>query len=137
METKMDELRENAVAWRYMDGNGYNANWQYDHGDPREWRGAVSACEPLYSEATVVALIERLQRAEKALEEAREHIEGFCAIVEHCSVTDGSCCCGEDMARHSNPMDCGHSPIDHGSYAADNAHRAAKDFLTTLSGATS
>ena len=40
------------------------------------------------------------------------------AIIEHCDVTEGVCCCGDDMATHAEPMSCGHSPVDHGSYIA-------------------
>lgn len=28
----------------------------------------------------------------------------------------GVCCCGEDMERHSDPMWCGHMPVDSFDY---------------------
>lgn len=31
--------------------------------------------------------------------------------------TNGVCCCGDNMERHANPMDCGHTETDSGSYA--------------------
>jgi hypothetical protein len=65
----------------------------------------------------------------KRLEEARELLELFCNIVEHSTVSDGMCCCGDDMDGHANPMNCGHSPVDHGGYTADGAHKAARAFL--------
>ena len=40
-------------------------------------------------------------------------------IFTHCSVTDGVCCCGDNMEGHSHPMSAGHGPVDHGSYMAD------------------
>lgn len=45
----------------------------------------------------------------------------LCAVIEHCDVTDGVCCCGDDMARHSAPMACGHAPTDNGAYQASRA----------------
>lgn len=41
------------------------------------------------------------------------------AIFTHCTVSDGVCCCGDSMENHSDPMWCGHSPVDHGGYVAD------------------
>ena len=45
----------------------------------------------------------------------------LCAVIENCDVSDGVCCCGDEMARHSEPMSCGHTPTDHGSYQASRA----------------
>jgi hypothetical protein len=47
------------------------------------------------------------------------------AIMENCSVTTGVCCCGDDMEKHTSPMDCGHSPVDNGTYTADQWHEEA------------
>lgn len=30
----------------------------------------------------------------------------------------GVCCCGDNMDGHSDPMACGHSPVDMGEYSA-------------------
>lgn len=62
---ELKRLAAEPAAWRYMDGNGYNANWQYDHGDPREWRGSISTCEPLYSEADYRAALSRIDELER------------------------------------------------------------------------
>lgn len=51
---------------------------------------------------------------EKALREACEQAHG---IFLNCEVTSGTCCCGDDMQRHSDPMVCGHSPVDQGHHA--------------------
>ncbi len=56
-------------------------------------------------------------------------LEFLTEIMEHCSVSDGMCCCGDDMANHASPMDCGHTPVDHGQYHADGAYRKAKELL--------
>lgn len=37
----------------------------------------------------------------------------------------GSCCCGDDMERHSDPMSCGHTPVDHGEYVARGVYESA------------
>ena len=42
-------------------------------------------------------------------------------IAAHCAIEDGSCCCGDDMKNHPSPMNCGHTPVDHGSYVAAHA----------------
>lgn len=39
----------------------------------------------------------------------------FNKLVEGAS--SGVCCCGDDMKQHSNPMDCGHTPVDSGIYS--------------------
>lgn len=59
-------------------------------------------------------------------DEVVEALEGLLNIMEHCSVTDGMCCCGDDMATHSDPMNCGHSPVDHGQYVAEQAFERAR-----------
>ena len=51
----------------------------------------------------------------KALVEA---LRGAIASIEHADMSDGVCCCGDNMDNHSNPMDCGHSPTDAGEYHA-------------------
>lgn len=67
--------------------------------------------------SSIPALIERVERAEAENAKQKELLERFCNVMQHCSVTDGSCCCGEDMANHSEYS--GHAPTDHGSYVAD------------------
>lgn len=57
-------------------------------------------------------------------------LERLVAIMKHCDVSDGVCCCGEDMNTHSHPMNCGHSPTDHGAYRAGIAINDAVAALT-------
>lgn len=56
--------------------------------------------------------------------------------VERLDIREGVCCCGDSMESHSNPMDCGHSPVDAGEYyhgqTIENARKAilkAEGFL--------
>jgi Lar family restriction alleviation protein len=49
-----------------------------------------------------------------------ELLEAWLELSGHCSIEEGVCCCGEDMENHSNPMNCGHSPVDHGAYVASH-----------------
>lgn len=64
------------------------------------------------AEAEVARLTEELARV-------RELINHAASIFTNCEVTDGSCCCGDSMDNHPHPMNCGHSPVDHGSYVVD------------------
>jgi hypothetical protein len=78
---------------------------------------------------TLRALELETQRLRADVAELVEALERFTSIMAHCSVTDGTCCCGDDMDKHASPMFCGHSPVDHGQYHADLAYEAAKDIL--------
>lgn len=52
-------------------------------------------------------------------QQVRALVDQAASIFTHCSVTDGVCCCGDNMEGHSHPMSAGHRPVDHGSYMAD------------------
>ena len=43
------------------------------------------------------------------------------AAYDNTLMRSGVCCCGEEMETHSNPMYCGHSPVDSGEYYASSA----------------
>lgn len=43
-------------------------------------------------------------------------LDNAAAIFSNCVVEDGVCCCGDNMSNHPQPMNCGHSPVDHGAY---------------------
>ena len=68
--------------------------------------------------------IEELEAERDALAEKLakvvELLEAWLELSGHCSIEEGVCCCGEDMENHSNPMNCGHSPVDHGAYVASH-----------------
>lgn len=50
----------------------------------------------------------------------RAEVEGlrqFVDFVRHAPVSSGVCCCGDNMANHPEPMNCGHSPVDEWDHA--------------------
>lgn len=62
------------------------------------------------------------RKAEARLAMASNHI---CRLYSACDALLGlgdfatnSCCCGDDMGRHSDPMSSGHVPVDQGEYHA-------------------
>lgn len=70
--------------------------------------------------AAAPKLLEKLQQLLSAYEQA-DHRAGYC-------------CCGDDMERHGDPMDCGHTPVDAGEYAADNVIRDVKALIAKATG---
>lgn len=70
--------------------------------------------------AAAPELLEKLQQLLSAYEQA-DHRAGYC-------------CCGDDMERHGDPMDCGHTPADAGEYAADNVIRDVKALIAKATG---
>lgn len=60
---------------------------------------------------------------------------GACVVsLERAKTEEGVCCCGDSMDRHSDPMSCGHSPVDMGDYYASNALAAARAALAKARG---
>ena len=62
--------------------------------------------------------IEALERQVKAADALAEKLEGWIGVAATCAIESGVCRCGDNMERHGNPLDCGHSPVDHGAYVA-------------------
>lgn len=56
---------------------------------------------------------------EKAAPIPAEMLREFVQFVKHAPVSSGTCCCGDEMDRHSDPMSCGHSPVDMWDHALD------------------
>lgn len=50
---------------------------------------------------------------EEKLAKYREFVE----FVKNAPVSSGVCCCGEDMATHSESMYSGHTPVDQWHYS--------------------
>lgn len=50
-----------------------------------------------------------IQRNAARYKEQRDRMLQF---MQNADVRSGVCCCGDDIERHGNPMDCGHSPVD-------------------------
>lgn len=51
-------------------------------------------------------------------------------LADEFGIQSGVCCCGDDMKRHGNPMDCGHSPVDSGEYYTASAIEEARKALS-------
>lgn len=49
----------------------------------------------------------------------KRHREMLRDMMRSAPVGTGVCCCGDDMQRHSNPMDCGHSPRDQWDWSVE------------------
>ena len=52
------------------------------------------------------------QQDRERMHAKRKKIAEFIEFVRNAPVSSGVCCCGESMDRHSDPMSCGHSPVD-------------------------
>jgi hypothetical protein len=78
---------------------------------------------------------DRIEALTAKLAQAVERLEAWVKLAEHCSIEDGVCCCGEDMEGHSNPMNCGHSPVDHGAYIAGQLEESTRATLAEIKGA--
>lgn len=61
-------------------------------------------------------------------------LEACIASLERADTAEGVCCCGDSMDRHSDPMSCGHSPVDMGDYYASKALEAARAALAKARG---
>jgi len=81
------------------------------------------ASVPLF-EAEIIRLTARVAELEGAL-------AGCVAAIEHADMSDGVCCCGDNMEGHSDPMNCGHSPTDMGEYHASQVLSVARAALST------
>ena len=55
-------------------------------------------------------------------------------MLENCSVESGVCHCGDDMARHSSAMSCGHAPVDMGSAYAAYLYEKARAAIAGVKG---
>lgn len=52
-----------------------------------------------------------------AARELLEQCQEFVTFVRDAPVSSGVCCCGESMVGHSDPMSCGHTPVDQWDYS--------------------
>ena len=83
--------------------------------------------------ALVVSQGAQMQRQSEAAEaerdRLREALEVCVASIEHADMSDGVCCCGEEIEGHSDPMHSGHTPVDMGEYHASLAIKNARAVL--------
>lgn len=70
--------------------------------------------------AMVLSILDTHFKTVKQLRERADHYkrqrDNLIEFINNAQVISGVCCCGDDMQRHSNPMDCGHSPRDQWDY---------------------
>ena len=88
---------------------GYSPCWVWHSAE------GIEATDGLTAYLREDAQSARILELEAALRE-------WLSVYQHCSIETGVCCCGDNMANHSNPMDCGHSPTDHGAYFAQGVY---------------
>ena len=75
----------------------------------------------------------KLAENEVRLRKAVELLEAWGDVAVHCSIEEGVCCCGDNMENHTNPMDCGHTPLDHGTYIAIQLAEETRATLAEIS----
>jgi hypothetical protein len=76
----------------------------------------------------------KLAECEARLSKAVELLEAWGDVAVHCSIEEGVCCCGDNMENHTNPMDCGHTPLDHGTYIAGHLEETTRSTLAEIKG---
>lgn len=74
----------------------------------------------------------RAEAAEAKLAKAVGLLEAWINVAAHCTIEEGVCCCGDSMDTHAEPMDCGHSPFDHGAYIAKGLVEETNAILAEL-----
>lgn len=80
-------------------------------------------------EAALIAIAPTLARRVIAAEKLVEALDACIASLERADTEEGVCCCGDDMATHGEPINCGHIPVDMGDYYAGKALDAARAAL--------
>lgn len=112
-------------------------NQQWQKIDENEAIIACRSIEAKYlSAVTEPASTDTLARLQRERDQAVELVKQAVDIFTYCTVEDGVCCCGDYMDKHSNPMSCGHSPVDHGSYVAGRWREDARATLASIGEAT-
>ena len=75
-----------------------------------------------------------LNQIEQQRDELLKIAKDVIGMLENCSVESGVCHCGDDMARHSSAMSCGHAPVDIGSTYADHLYEKARAAIASVKG---
>lgn len=63
------------------------------------------------------------------MEEYKQMIRDLVEALENSDVSNGVCCCGDSMNAHSDPMFCGHMPVDSGEYYTGQLIERAKTLI--------
>jgi hypothetical protein len=91
-----------------------------------KYRDAYAECDKIGTQA--------VRELEAKLAKAVEVLEAWGDVAVHCSIEEGVCCCGDNMENHTNPMDCGHTPLDHGTYIAIQLAEKTRATLAEIKG---
>lgn len=78
----------------------------------------------------------RALAAEERLAKSVELLEAWVDVATHCTIEEGVCCCGDGMDTHAEPINCGHSPVDHGAYVATGLMEKTSNTLAGFKGMT-
>lgn len=92
-------------------------------------RDAILAIDP-----DAQAALDRYVLSDPRVKTLVEHLERWLELASHCAIEEGICCCGDNMDGHSDPMNCGHSPVDHGSYIAQHLVESTSATLRAIGG---
>lgn len=76
----------------------------------------------------------KVETLEAKLAKAFGLLEAWVNVAAHCTIEEGVCCCGFDMASHGNPLDHNHMPVDHGAYVAGRLMKETSATLAELTG---
>lgn len=63
-----------------------------------------------------------------------EALDALLATIERLDIREDVCCCGDDMEGHSDPMACGHGPVDAGEYYHGQTIEKAKNAIRKAQG---
>lgn len=85
-------------------------------------------------DSAVAAGRDECAKVEKQRDELLKIAKDVIGMLENCSVESGVCHCGDDMARHSSAMSCGHAPVDMGSTYAAHLYEKASAAIASVKG---
>lgn len=123
----------------------FGGRWFYQ-GEPRKGMLDAQAASQADYEARILAAldlsptpVDASQTPDPVLSDPRvkalvDHLERWLELASHCAIEEGVCCCGDNMEGHSEPMNCGHSPVDHGSYIAQHLVESSLAALRAIGG---
>jgi len=116
---ELPELPTHAVLYTQ---NGYRRASVKSHaGEPLTLVSAAAIQMRAYGQACAAAAASNAALVES--------LTALLRLIDEFGIKSGVCCCGDDMERHDNPMDCGHSPVDSGEYYSESAIEAARAAL--------
>lgn len=98
----------------------------------REMLNSQNVPRAAYIDDHVANAIVQRNIASDKLDKAIKALRFYQTIVENSEISSGVCCCGDDMVTHSEPISCGHTPVDQASYAAHNHYKHVKELLLEL-----